>query len=138
MPYWRLFYHVVWATKGREPLIGDSFVSALYQRVTDKAVQLGSSVHAVGGTEDHIHLAVSVPPIIAVSELVRQVKGGSSHFINHELDLPVSFAWQTEYGVLSFGQKQLSGVIEYIRGQKQHHAQQTTIPILERLSREDA
>jgi len=138
LPYWRLFYHVVWGTKGREPLIGDWFASALYQRVADKAVQLDAIVHAVNGTEDHIHLAASIPPAMALAEMVRQVKGSSSHFINHELDLPVPFAWQAEYGVVSIGQKQLSTVVEYIKGQKQHHTQQTTIPMLERVSSTDA
>ena len=99
---------------------------------------MGAIVHAVNGTEDHIHLAASIPPAMALAEMVRQVKGSSSHFINHELDLPVPFAWQAEYGVVSIGQKQLSTVVEYIKGQKQHHTQQTTIPILERLSSTDA
>ena len=82
MPYWRLFYHIIWATRDREPLISDALATLLHKRIVQKATQLGAIVHAVGGIEDHVHLAVSVPPSVALSEFVRQVKGSSSHFMS--------------------------------------------------------
>lgn len=71
--------------------------------MTSKAIELGTIVHADGGIEDHIHLAVSVPPKISLSEFVRQIKGNNSHFINHEIKPGYTFRWQSEYGVVSFG-----------------------------------
>lgn len=93
-------------------------------------------MHAVGGVEEHIHLAVSVPPRIALSEFIRQVKGSSSHFVNHELEIPITFAWQGDYGVVTFGGRQLARVIQYVKEQPQRHIQGVTIPALERLAGE--
>ncbi|MDP2934987.1 MAG: IS200/IS605 family transposase [Dehalococcoidia bacterium] len=137
MPYWRLFYHIVWATKDREPSIQDVFAEALHHRIGQKATQLGATVHAVGGVEDHVHLAVSVPPSLALSEFVRQIKGSSSHFLNHELDTPINFTWQPDYGVISLDSKQLDQVVQYVQEQRQHHGQRTTIPVMERMSQEE-
>ena len=102
MPYWRLFYHFVWGTKNREPLIAPEWEDSLHNVIAAKATELGAFVHAVGGTEDHAHLVVSVPPKIALSTFIGQVKGNSSHFVNHELNVDIHFAWQAEYGVVSF------------------------------------
>lgn len=133
MSYWRLFYHIVWATKNRESLILDQNAQALYSCVASKAKALGAIVHAVGGMEDHVHLVASVPPNIALSEFTRQVKGNSSHFANHELELPGTFKWQPEFGVMSFDSRQLNKVVQYVKRQKEHHSSQTTVPALERI-----
>ncbi len=95
---------------------------------------MGARVHEVGGVEDHVHVAVSVPPSIALSEFVRQVKGSSSHFMSHEMAVPVPFAWQAEYGLISFDRKQLAAVVGYVRQQREHHEGHTTIPALERVA----
>ena len=131
MPYWRLFYHLTWGTKERLPLIAPEWENSLHNVIAAKAKTLGAFVYAVGGTDDHVHLAVSVPPKVALSTFIGQVKGNSSHFVNHELELDVPFAWQTAYGVVSFGGKRLDMVVQYVKGQKKHHAEHTTINMLE-------
>ncbi len=137
MVYWRLFYHVVWATKGREPLIERQFADDLRNVIAAKAAQLGAMIHAVGGIEDHVHVAASVPPRTSLSEFVQQLKGSSSHFVNHELILNHPFAWQAEYGIVSFDGKQLDAVVKYVKAQQQHHLQRITIPVFERLDSEE-
>ena len=137
MPYWRLFYHVVWATKGREPLIQEAFEKRLHGAIRAKAEELGALVHAVGGTEDHVHLVASVPPAISLAKFVGQVKGNSSHFVNSELSLPFIFAWQSEYGAVSFGGRNLKRVVEYVIDQRRHHAEGMTIPPMEWVSDEE-
>jgi REP element-mobilizing transposase RayT len=92
MPYWRLFYHFVWGTKNGEPLIEPKWESPLHNVIAAKAADLGALVHAVGGIETHVHLVASVPPKIALSKFVGQVKGNSSHFVNHELYIETPFA----------------------------------------------
>jgi len=133
MPYWRLFYHCVWRTKDGELLIAPEWEASLHNVIAAKATDLGAFVHAVGGVEDHVHLVVSVPPKIALSTFIGQVKGTSSHFANHELDLDIYFAWQAEYGVVSFGGKMLGTVVQYVKNQRKHHAEETTIATLERV-----
>jgi putative transposase len=63
MPYWRLFYHIIWGTANREPLIQTEFEAALHNVIAAKAKSLGAFVYAVGGIEDHIHLVASIPPL---------------------------------------------------------------------------
>lgn len=131
MSYWRLFYHFTWGTKYRQDRIDPEFEENLYRLVTSKAEQLGARVYAVGGTANHIHLAASVPPEIALMKFIGQVKGYSAHAINAEFHPEIPFAWQREYGVLSFGGKQLDTVIDYVLRQKQHHAENGLISGLE-------
>jgi putative transposase len=133
MPYWRLFYHFVWGTKNREPLIAPEWETNLHNVIAAKATELGALVYAVGGIDDHAHLVVSVPPKIALSTFIGQVKGNSSHFVNHALDVDIHFAWQAEYGVVSFGGKMLDMVVRYTKNQRQHHMDGMTIAMLERI-----
>ena len=123
--YNRLFYHFVWTTKNREPIILPEFEAELHSVIAAKAIELGGIVHAVGGVEDHIHLAATVPPKIAVARFIGEVKGNSSHAINHVVKPHTNFYWQNEYGVLSFAEANLAGIVQYIHNQKQHHAKGT-------------
>ena len=136
MPYWRLFYHFVWGTKNREPLIAPGWENSLHNVIAAKATELGAFVYAVGGIEDHAHLVASVPPKIALSTFIGQVKGNSSHFVNHGLEVNLHFAWQAEYGVVSFGGQMLDMVVQYAKSQRQHHAQGTVMAMLERAPEE--
>ena len=131
MPYWRLYYHIVWATKNREPLIAQRWEQSLHSVIAANAASMDAFVHQVGGTDDHVHLVASVPPKCALSTFIGQVKGNSSHFVNHELSLETHFAWQAEYGVLSFGGKRHDTVVEYVRDQRARHAAGQTIRGLE-------
>ncbi|MBL8107899.1 MAG: transposase, partial [Anaerolineales bacterium] len=105
----------------------------LYRVIAAKAQGMGGFVHAVGGMEDHAHLAVSVPPKIAPAKFIGDVKGNSSHYVNHVIKPDFEFYWQDEYGVLSFGERNLASVVRYIHNQKQHHADGTYIAAMERM-----
>jgi len=133
MPYWKLFYHFIWGTKNRLPLIDSDFEPELYKVIAAKAQASHGFVHAVGGIEDHVHLAVSIPPKIAPAKFIGDVKGNSSHFVNRVIKPDFEFYWQNEYGVLSFGERNLASVVRYIHNQKQHHADGTLIAAMERM-----
>jgi len=133
MPYWKLYYHFIWATKSRLPLIDRMFEPDLYRAIAAKAQGMGGFVHAIGGIEDHVHLAVSIPPKLAPARLVGDVKGNSSHYVNHVIKPDFEFYWQDEYGVLTFGEKNLSTVVRYVHDQKKHHAEGTLIAAMERI-----
>jgi REP element-mobilizing transposase RayT len=134
MPYWRLFYHFVWGTKKGELFIEREWENSLHNVIVAKSAELEALVHAVGGIDNHIHLVVSVPPKTALSTFIGQVKGNSSHWVNHELHPGYYFAWQAEYGVVSFGGKQLDMVVRYVHNQRKHHAEGTLIPMLEEVN----
>ena len=134
MPYYKLFYHFVWATKRREALIMPEFEAQLYSAIAAKVKEMDGIVHAIGGMEEHLHLAASVPPKLALATFIGEVKGNTSHFVNHVIIPKHKLYWQDEYGVLSFGEKNLSYIVRYIKNQKQHHAEGNIQDRLERFS----
>lgn len=135
MPFLQLFYHLVWATKGRKPLITADLEPALYGFIRSKAVGLGGVVYQIGGVEDHVHVVASVPAQIALSTFVGQVKGVSSAHTNKDRELNTPrFAWQEDYGAFTFDAKRLPYLIAYVERQKEHHAEKRTIPLLERMT----
>ena len=131
MPYWRLFYHVLWTTKNRWPLIEPAWEADLHGYLCGKATALNCIPHAINGIEDHIHVALSIPPRLAVADVVGQLKGASSYHINHAILTEERFAWQAEYGVVSFAERFLPSVVAYVRNQKEHHSNETLWPLLE-------
>ena len=133
MPYWRLFYHVVWGTKHRLALIDPAWEANLYGYIRGKATALECIPHAIGGMPDHMHVAISIPPKLCVATLVGQLKGASSHHINEKYTHG-SFIWQAEYGVLSFSEKALPSIAGYINTQKKHHAENTLNVVLENIT----
>jgi putative transposase len=132
MPFWRCYYHIVWATKGREPLITPALEHILFASVKHKAEDLGTRVLAINAVSDHVHVAVSIPPTLNVADWMKHIKGVSSHDINEsQPDASDRFRWQGGYGVISVGPQGLELVQDYIVRQKEHHAQGTLYPSLE-------
>ncbi|MCG8586949.1 MAG: transposase, partial [Pirellulales bacterium] len=110
---------------------------ALRKRIIDTP---GAFVHEIGGIETHVHLAVTIPPTLLISEWIGQLKGGSAHDVNQDVGLrQKTVEWQTGYGVVSFGNKDVPWVVSYVRNQREHHRQQSAVDRLERITRcEDA
>jgi REP element-mobilizing transposase RayT len=132
MPYWQLFYHIVWSTKDRLPLLTPEVESVIYGFLRSKAIGLGATLFALNGTVDHVHMVAAIAPAIAVSKFIGQVKAVASTRFNKSGQSNTPFFWQEEYGVFSFDGKRLPNYIAYVERQKEHHAQGTTISILER------
>jgi len=97
----------------------------------------GGTFMALNMTTDHLHLLTSIPPKVSVAEFVHQIKGSSSHLINLSLERR-TFYWQSGYGVLSLSAKGIPFVTKYIINQKQKHANNNLIDVLEYAPAEDA
>jgi putative transposase len=122
---------VVWATKDRQPLLSPEIERIVIQTANEKSQSLKCQIQVINGVADHIHVAVCIPPNIAVADWVRNIKGVSAHQVNDLFpNLETRFQWQRGYGVLTFGAKLLPVV--YIVRQKEHHQQNTIEPYLER------
>ncbi|MCF7793855.1 MAG: IS200/IS605 family transposase [Candidatus Cloacimonetes bacterium] len=78
-------------------------------------------LHQIGGTEDHIHILIYVPPKIAVSKAVGLLKGSSSYFINQKLKGEDVLYWQRGYGVTTVCKENFDRICNYIKRQKEHH-----------------
>ena len=138
MALWRLYYHLVWGTKKRQPLINPDRETVLYHYIIGKADALACIVHAIGGIEDHIHLVVSIPPALSIADFVKNIKGSSAYHLNQDLSASKDkFAWQEGYGVFSLGSKQLEQAVTYVQNQKLHHLNGTAIASLEAYNQQD-
>jgi len=138
MALWRLYYHFVWTTKERQPLIVPEIEALLYGYIIGKAHSLGVIIHAIGGIEDHIHIIASVPPKMSLADFVRFVKGASAYHINRLHDeVEPNFAWQRGYGVFSLGSKQLPDAVAYVLNQKSHHRENSVLAPLEECAKAD-
>jgi putative transposase len=136
MPYWKCYYHIVWATKYREPVIIPAYEQIIFATIQEKCTEFGSSLLAVNAVKDHIHVAVCIPPGVAVSKWVGSAKGSTARAVNTSFKLAARFHWQGSYGVMSFGEKVLPQVKSYIENQKQHHAAGTVNLHLEQIGDE--
>ena len=132
MPYWQLFYHIVWATHYREPLISPELEPMVHGLLRSKAVALGATVYALNGMPDHVHMVAAIPPSLSVAEFIGKIKGVTSTRINQSGAREHRFSWQDEYAAFSFDAKRLPRVVAYVENQKVHHASSDLIPALER------
>ena len=116
-----LDYHVVFSTKYRRPTILPRLRDELYRYVGGIVRAEKGSLREIGGTSDHIHLLVGVPPTIAVSDAVRVIKANSSKWVNERADQDQKFQWQSGYAAFTVSVSQRETVLRYIQNQEQHH-----------------
>ena len=132
--YHEIYIHVNWHTKGDRPMLAGEMDQRVHGLLRQRCRETkGVYVHGIGGTDDHVHVAMSIEPRICISDLVGELKGGSSHDIN-KADKRISLQWQRGYGVVSFGKKNLRWVLGYIANQREHHRRGS---IQDRLERHD-
>jgi putative transposase len=135
--YSEINLHIVWHTKNNAPVLSDQIEARLQQHIEHHVLQSeGCIFHGIGGTDDHVHLAVSVPPTLLISEWIGRLKGASAHYINNEIANRKLLEWQIGYGVVTFGTRDLPWVLSYVRNQRQHHASGATHQRLERIERD--
>jgi putative transposase len=125
MPYCRLFYHFVWATKERLLLVTEFNREPLYAAIGAKVKELKGIVYALNGTDDHVHLVATVPPSLPLATFIGQIKGSSSHVASRLSNDSATFAWQAEYGAVSVSESHLPTVVHYVRSQQHRHAENT-------------
>ena len=136
--YSEINLHFTWHVEGGLPIISTEIEPRLYRYIRSYSLQSkGLVFHEIGGTETHVHIAVTISPTLLISEWIGKVKGASSHYVNHKLVNRKILDWQTGYGVVSFGTKDLEWVVDYIRNQKEHHKKGRTVERLERITHED-
>lgn len=137
MPFWRTYYHLVWATKNRTPCLSPTIERRLYPYLINKARELGVQVYEINGWTEHVHVVASIPPKHAIAYVVKRLKGASAFDLNQSGLLDEQFNWQRGYGVLTLGEKQREHAEAYVRNQKTHHQEQTTNSWLERVDEFD-
>jgi REP-associated tyrosine transposase len=137
--YSEINLHLTWHTKLSRALLTPDIEAMAFGCLRQKAAAVGDVyLHEIGGTETHVHLALSIEPTVLISELVGVLKGYSAHEVNRRNGMGRTvLQWQAGYGVVSFGTRDLPWVVEYVRNQKEHHAAGRTFERLERMNRFD-
>lgn len=121
----KIWIHAIWATKERAPLIDKRIEKNLYQFMSEQLRDQGCPVRIIDGMPDHIHCLFLLNPQKSIAEVIKQIKGSSSHYINQSDLLKVKFAWQTGYAAYSVSESVVEKVFKYISNQKQHHRKKT-------------
>ena len=121
----QIYIQIVFAVKGRENLIENSWKTELHKYIAGIIKGKGQKPIIVNGMPDHIHAFVGLKPVMALSELVRDVKNNASNFINDHKLVKGKFAWQEGYGGFSYSHSQIKKVYDYILNQEKNHKKKT-------------
>lgn len=121
----KIWIHAIWATKERMPLIHQNIEQKVYQYISEQLREQGCPVRIINGMPDHVHCLFLLSPQKSISEVIKQIKGSSSHFINQNNFIAEKFAWQTGYAAFSVSESIVEKVFEYIKNQKSHHQKRT-------------
>jgi len=112
------FVHCIFSTKERKNTIPAELQERLWAYLLGIDNNLKIKSLAIGGTENHVHLLLGVPPTITIAEAVQKLKANSSRWMGER---GIDFQWQQGYGAFSVSPSLLENVQEYIRNQKEHH-----------------
>ncbi|MDX1618637.1 MAG: IS200/IS605 family transposase [Balneolaceae bacterium] len=119
--YSSIWIHLIWTTKNRHPLLDKKFRRILYRYIKLNCEEKGYLIDTINGIEDHLHCLVRLLPGQKLSDMVRQIKGASSRWINVNGRLDLPFSWQRGYAAISVSPKQINNIRNYIRNQESHH-----------------
>ncbi len=123
--YVNAMFHCVFSTKERRRMIDEELQDRLWPYVGGIARENKMKALAVGGTDDHAHILLSLPSMLNVAKAVQLIKGGSSKWVHDEFASHRNFAWQEGYGAFSIGISQVEETIRYIASQREHHHKRT-------------
>jgi REP element-mobilizing transposase RayT len=113
--------HIVFSTKLRERTIRDAVRDRLHAYMAEVGRDMGCQVCRVGGTSDHVHLAIGLSRTCAIADVVKKIKHTSSTWMKEQGREFYDFSWQTGYGVFSISISHLEKLIAYIENQEEHH-----------------
>jgi putative transposase len=120
-----ILIHLVFSTRHREPFITPAIETELHPYMATVFRELKSPSLTIGGTSDHVHILFSLSRVIAVADLVEEVKTSTSKWIKTNGLEFRNFHWQKGYGAFSIGQSNVDSLKRYIRSQKHHHQRVT-------------
>ena len=123
--YSQIYIHIVFAVEGRQNLIEPARNNELQKYVTGIVSGQKQKLIAINNVPDHVHILIGLKPDMALSDLVGDIKTGSSNFINRQRWVAGRFSWQEGYGAFSYSRSQLDTVSRYIQNQQKHHSRKT-------------
>ena len=117
----QIYLHHVFAVQSRISLIKPEWKNELYKYITGIVTNNGHKLISINGTANHLHIAVGYKPHQLIPELLQDIKGHSSKWINEKKFVKGKFSWQSGYGAFSFSHSQIDAAVKYINNQEEHH-----------------
>jgi len=113
--YTQLYFHVVFAVRGRKNHVSNEWKNELYKYITGVITNKNQKLMIINGMPNHIHLLIGTKPNCNLSDLVRDIKANSSKWINEKKYIKGKFKWQTDFGAFTVSQSGVQNVINYIK-----------------------
>ncbi len=123
--YINVWVHVVWSTKYKARWMDKSWRVRLFQFMKEKAKENSYHLDFVNGVEDHVHLLIKLRSTEKLCDIVKNIKGSSSFWVNQQQLTEGLFSWQNGYSGLSVSPDRVKVVRNYIRNQEEHHKKQS-------------
>jgi REP element-mobilizing transposase RayT len=119
--YSSIWVHAIWTTKNRVPSLDKKFRVDLCKYIRENAHEKQMTVDMINGIEDHLHALIRLLPTQSVAEIMKQIKGASSNWINKNEIVNEKFKWQQGYGALTVSPREVDKIRRYIKNQEHHH-----------------
>jgi len=119
--YTKLYVHLIWGTKNRFNYFNKEIRDIVKDHILKYAKVNNIEVLSINIQSDHLHLLISLRSDQKVDDIVKRLKGESSHWINSENIIKPKFSWQRGYGAFSISSSHLEAVKNYIKNQDEHH-----------------
>ena len=117
----KIWIHSIWSTKNHHPFITSAIENQMFEIIRQEFIKIGCPVRIINGMPDHVHCLFLLNSQKSIAEVIKQIKGSSSHLINQKDLTSEKFAWQVGYGAFSVSGSVLPKAFTYIKNQKRHH-----------------
>ena len=121
----QIHIHAIFTVQDRDCIISKTWEEELYKYIGGIVRNNKHKLLAINGMPDHLHLLIGLRPSQSISDLMQDIKGSSSKWINEKKFIKDRFSWQEGYGAFSYRKRDLPSVMNYINNQKVHHQKQT-------------
>ena len=121
MGYIKIWVHLVWTTKNRDPLLNPEIRTQMFDHIRKNASAKGIYIDFINGHLEHVHCLISLGSGQNIDKIMMLIKGESSHWVNKSNLIRRKFEWQDEYFAVSVSESMVNRTREYIKNQEQHH-----------------
>lgn len=125
MSFLKIWIHLVFSTKNREPFLTKDIRYKFHQHIIENCKEKDIFIIAVNGYADHLHCLISLGKEQSIAKIAQLIKGESSFWINKNKICNTKFSWQDDYFAVSVSESQVGTVKKYIQNQEAHHSKST-------------
>ncbi len=123
--YTQIHIQAVFTVQNRQCVIHNTWKDDLYKYISGIIQKNNHKLLCINGMPDHIHILFGLRPAQSISDLMQDVKGSSSKWINDHKLVQGKFSWQEGYGAFSYSKSDVPNIIQYIADQTVHHRRKT-------------